>query len=272
MADRRTIMRLQSAVPDAVKIALKQAAYGLYRLSEHVFTGPFNKYDFQAITIFRRCLEPTSNCVDIGANVGHILREIIKAAPDGRHLAFEPIPDLCLHLRRKYGDKATVFDCALSDREGEAEFVYYKDSPALSGFNERPSLGPHERVKLRVRTRRLDDVVAAATPIDLIKIDVEGAELVVLQGAVATLKRHKPIVLFEAGLGRADEAEATPEQIFDLLSGCGLSIALMEYFLKGADAFSRDEFCGQFYKGYNYFYIAYDAVGRHAGGERAPPP
>lgn len=55
------------------------------------------------------------------------------------------------------------------------------------------------------------------------------------------------------------EYDATPVQFFDLLSGCGLSLSLMEYFLQGKKPFSKEEFCGQFYKDYNYFYIAYDS-------------
>ncbi|MCI0559212.1 MAG: FkbM family methyltransferase [Nitrososphaera sp.] len=253
-------MRLQDAIPDRVKVLLKQIAYGLYRLSEHFFRGPFNKYDFQAITVFRKYLKRDSNCIDIGANVGHILREIIKAAPDGQHIAFEPLPALFNHLQKKYGNEVRLFNCALANREGQAEFYYYKDSPALSGLKERKNLGEHRIVKLKVETRTLDDVISSNRPVDLIKIDVEGAELSVLQGAIETLKRNRPMVLFEAGLGGADEYDATPEQFFDLFSGCSLSLSLMEYFLQGKKPLSKDEFCGHFYKHYNYFYIAYDVT------------
>ncbi|MGZ5191967.1 MAG: FkbM family methyltransferase [Flavisolibacter sp.] len=252
-------MRLHDAVPDCVKIFLKQSAYCLYLLSEQLFKGPFNKYDFQAITIFRKHLKHDSNCVDIGANVGHILREIIKAAPDGKHIAFEPIPGLFNHLQKKYGSKVKLYNCALSDQEGQAEFHYYRDSPALSGFKERKKLGEYNILKLIVETKTLDNIIPLDRPIDLIKIDVEGAELTVLQGAIETLKRNKPIVLFEFGVGGVDEYDATPEQFFDLFNECGLSLSLMEYFLQGRKPFIKEEFCGQFYKHYNYFYIAYDA-------------
>lgn len=255
-------MRLQDAIPDRVKVFLKQIAYGLYRFSEHFFRGPFNKYDFQAITIFRKYLKRDSNCIDIGANVGHILREIIIAAPDGQHIAFEPLPDLFNHLQKKYGNKVRLINCALTNRKGQAEFHYYKDSPALSGFKERKKLGEHRIVKLKVETKTLDHVISSDRPVDLIKIDVEGAELSVLQGAIETLKRSRPMVLFEAGLGGADEYDATPEQFFDLFAECGLSLSLMEYFMQGKKPFSREEFCGQFYKHYNYFFIAYDATKR----------
>jgi FkbM family methyltransferase len=252
-------MRLRDGVPDCARIFLKRAAYRLYLLSERFFRGPFDKYDFQTIYILRRHLKANSNCIDVGANLGHILREIITAAPNGQHMAFEPIPSLFKHLTRKYGRRVQVFNYALSDNEGQADFFYYQDSPALSGFRDRKRLGRHHVLKLKVETKPLDKLVPHRV-IDLIKIDVEGAELAVLQGSIETLKRSKPIVLFETGLGGADEYATTPEQLFDLLSDCGLSVSLMEYFLKGKKPFTREEFCGQFYKHYNYFYIAYDAT------------
>lgn len=264
-------MKLKNAIPDFVKVALIRIAYRLYQVSEKFFKGPFSKYNFQAITIFNTYLKQDSSCIDIGANVGNVLREIIHAAPDGQHLAFEPIPNLFNHLQKKYGNKVKLYNCALSDQEGQTEFHYYRNNPALSGFKERKNLGAngtphcslsveHNILKLKVETKTLDSFISPDIHIDLIKIDVEGAELQVLQGAIKTLKRNKPIVLFETGLGGADQYGTMPEQIFDLFDECGLSVSLMEYFLKGREPFIREEFCGQFYKGYNYFYIAYDAT------------
>jgi precorrin-6B methylase 2 len=43
--------------------------------------------------LIRNHLKKDSNCIDIGANLGHILMEIVAAAPKGKHYAFEPIPD-----------------------------------------------------------------------------------------------------------------------------------------------------------------------------------
>jgi FkbM family methyltransferase len=251
---------LQRSIPNFLKIFLKGVAYRLYVLSEKFFRGPFDKYDFQTIQVFRRKLAPNSNCIDIGANAGHILREILKAAPQGKHIAFEPIPGLFTALQKRYGKRAALYDYALSDKEGTVSFTYYKDRPAVSGFKERKHLGESNVSVLTVQTKRLDDLVSPDVPVHLIKIDVEGAEWQVLQGAVQTLKQHKPIVLFETGLGGADEYNTTPEQLHDLFAGCGLSISVLEYYLKGLAPLSREEFCGQFYKGYNFFFIAYDAT------------
>ena len=62
-------------------------------------------------------------------------------------------------------------------------------------------------------------------PIHFMKIDVEGAELQVLRGAIQTILKYKPVIVFEHGLGAADHYGTKPEDIYDfLVSECGLSI------------------------------------------------
>ncbi|HEU4609680.1 MAG TPA: FkbM family methyltransferase [Chitinophagaceae bacterium] len=250
---------LKKLIPDFLKIWLKQLAYRLYLLSSRFFKGPFDKYDFQAIQIFRTCLAADAHCIDVGAHAGHILREILKAAPRGKHWAIEPIPDLCQLVQKKYGKRVSVHNLALSDSEGSVSFAWYPDRPALSGFKERAQAGDYKASVITVQTRRLDDLIPSNEKIDLIKIDVEGAEWQVLQGALRILTESKPIVLFETGMGGADEYNTSPEQIFDLFESCGLSLTLMEYYLEGRKPLDKHEFCGHFYKRYNYFFMAYKA-------------
>lgn len=250
-------MAFRTQVPDFAKIALKDAAFRLWRLSDRLFRGPFDKYDFQTRQVLHRCLRPDSNCVDVGAHAGHILRDILSASPRGHHLAVEPVPRFHELLARKFGTRVTLLDCALSDHEGETEFVWFPERPALSGFRERAMTSDYRPERFRVRTRRLDDVVPRGQRIDLVKIDVEGAELQVLRGATETLRTWRPIVLLETGPGGADEYGTRPEEVFDLLAGAGLVVSVMEYWLAGKPPLSRDEFLGRYLKGYDFFFMAY---------------
>ena len=70
------------------------------------------------------------------------------------------------------------------------------------------------------------------------KIDVEGAELLVMRGAAETLGRHKPFVIFEHGIGGADLYGSKPGEVFDLLSDAGLRI----FDLEGDGPYTRDGF------------------------------
>ena len=180
-----------------------------------------------------------STAVDVGANEGAVLESIVRIAPSGRHIAFEPIPHLHQALVERFPD-VDVHRAAVSDAAGTAEFTHVPDAPAYSGLLQRDDLpqGAKQVELVSVRTERLDDVLQGAPVPALVKIDVEGAELGVLQGAVETLQRHKPFVLFEHGAGGADLYGTRPTQVFDLLDGVGLRI----FDLDGSGPYSRDRF------------------------------
>lgn len=140
-------------------------------------------------------LHPDSNCIDVGANVGETLREIVRVAPHGRHVAFEPIPELAAKLRAAFPE-VDVHAEAVGDSAATVEFVQDLDDPALSGFPRRWHQPARPRM-LTVIRRRLDDVVVSNDPIALLKVDVEGAEMAALRGARKLLARFGPVLVFE---------------------------------------------------------------------------
>lgn len=184
-------------------------------------------------------LRPDSSAIDVGANVGAVLESIVRIAPQGRHMAFEPLPGLCAALAERFPG-VEVEQVALSDAAGTAEFTHVLDAPAYSGLRQRADLpqGLEQVQRIQVRTARLDDVLPEDRAPALIKIDVEGAELQVLQGAIETLRRHRPFVVFEHGSGGADLYGTRPEQVFDLLTEVGLRIFDMD----GGGPYTRERF------------------------------
>jgi FkbM family methyltransferase len=133
-------------------------------------------YDQHTSLIMRMVLSGTSSCIDVGANVGEVLREMIAVAPQGHHYAFEPIPYLFDGLRSNHDFRAVeISDLALSNEAGEATFFWVKNNPAYSGLKQRRYDTPDpEIVEIKVKKARLDDVIPKARSIDLIKIYVEG--------------------------------------------------------------------------------------------------
>jgi FkbM family methyltransferase len=190
-------------------------------------------------------LRPDSNAIDVGAHAGSVLESIVRIAPGGQHMAFEPIPALHNDLVDRFPG-VDVRCIALSDAVQRTEFAYVVDQPARSGLRQRHDLSRAAKkvIRLPVITERLDDVLADAYIPHLIKIDVEGAELNVLQGAVDTLRWHRPFILFEHGLGGADLYGAKPSQVFDLLEDAGLRV----FDLDGDGPYSRDRFQATFTK------------------------
>lgn len=204
------------------------------------------RYDLETAAVMARVLSSDSNCLDIGAHAGSILRIILSYAHRGRHVAFEPLPPFAGQLRANF-PQVEVREVALSDVAGEATFEYVVSSPGFSGLRRRRYERPDEEVRtITVETARLDDVVPPDRPIALVKIDVEGAELQVLRGGLGTLKRCRPFVIFEHGEGAADFYGTTPADVYDLLaSHCGLRISLMAGWLAGARPLTRAAFIEQ---------------------------
>ena len=177
-------------------------------------------YDRQAFEVIKRVLHRSSNCVDVGCHEGAFLYQIRKYAPLGRHFAFEPIPHLAEQLAVKF-PTLEISSCALSNVSGESVFYIIPDAPALSGLSEREFLNPEKaRDVISVRTQRLDSLIPEDIKIDLIKIDVEGAEGLVILGALEIIKRDKPYIIFEHGNTSSMAFGISSSDIYELLVNC----------------------------------------------------
>lgn len=163
-------------------------------------------------------LSQNANCIDVGANVGRILGQIVAAAPGGRHIAYEPLPDLYADLQRRFPD-VDVRRVAASDRRGKASFQHVRSRPAYSGLRRRDYPGNEDIEEIEVVVEDIDSSLPDGYIPMLIKIDVEGGERQVIEGAIETIVRHRPIVVFEHGKSSARHYNTAPGDIFDLLVG-----------------------------------------------------
>jgi FkbM family methyltransferase len=198
-------------------------------------------------------LETDSNCVDVGCHEGSILADMVRLAPTGRHIAFEPIPYLFASLLERF-PTVDVRQTALADRSGTAEFKHVKDLPGYSGLRERRYPRAVDIETIAVTTERLDDVVPAGWIPTLIKIDVEGAEQLVIEGGLATICAARPTIIFEHGPGASDHYGSGPADIHALLHGeAGLRI----YDLDGRGPYSLSEFEEEYAKGKRWQWVAH---------------
>ena len=135
--------------------------------------------------------------VDVGANRGQVLQEAVRIAPEVRHIAFEPIPGLAAELARRF----PTVDCrnkAIGARAETAEFCHFRRLDGWSGLRRTPEVddrrGDPEYITVEVST--LDAELEGITPA-VVKIDVEGAEVAVLEGGTELIERSRPLVIFE---------------------------------------------------------------------------
>jgi FkbM family methyltransferase len=194
-------------------------------------------------------LAPDANCIDVGAHKGAFLEHMARLAPQGAHVACEPLPHLAAELRERF-PAVTVHEVALSDAAGEATFNFLPTMQGFSGLHD-VAPGEHEVRKLQVQTARLDDLLDPELPISLIKIDVEGAELGVLDGAERTLKRWRPAILLEHGTA-ASSFGSTSADVHGRLAAAGLRM----YDMDGAGPLSAEQVAARIRDGERWNWLA----------------
>ena len=196
-------------------------------------------------------------CVDVGCHKGKFLDAMRRAAPNGRFFAFEPSPYLYDLLKSKYRADARVrvFNYALSSSDGEATFYVNERDMGLSGLSaRRERLGEDPLTKVGAVLRTLDGVLGDQR-VDLIKIDVEGAEYDVLQGARAILARFRPRILFEFGRGGAEYFGVDADAMFQFLDRAGYNVFTMENVTPGG-ALTIEAFRDCFERNTHYNFVA----------------
>lgn len=161
--------------------------------------------------------------LDIGASMGSFtLLPVIHCG--AQVIAFEPNPDVFDILARNVWlnhieDRVTLMPYAVSDVTGTAA-LQVPEHKGLSGFS---TLGDMLRVgsyaPIQVKTCHLDGLYLGR--IDLIKIDTEGAELLVLRGGENTIKRFMPDILLEYCAENTRQFGYEPEELIELLCSWG---------------------------------------------------
>lgn len=178
-------------------------------------------YEQMLQEFYTSILRPGDTCIDVGANVGRHTLPIAKCvAPGGKVFAFEPIPSVAADLQARLSGSdisrcIEVHQCALSKRNGDADFTFVSNNPGYSGLRPRHYDGPVTTEIIRVRTQTLDSMANTLSPIRYIKIDCEGGELLVLQGASALIERDRPTVTFECGDSSLESYEYGSGDVFD---------------------------------------------------------
>lgn len=199
-------------------------------LTPYVLTEQGDWFEAE-IHFIRRLLQPGMGVVDIGANYGiYTLTAARAVGPTGRVVAFEPgsLPHACLgrSLQANGLTQVELRREALSNRTGLARLGVAANSELNSLSNEG---GEGEEVSLVTLDSAAD---AWNRPIDFLKLDAEGEEIRILEGAERFFARHDPLVMFElrhgAGVnhGLLDAFRRRGFDLYRLLPGLGVLVPL----------------------------------------------
>jgi FkbM family methyltransferase len=158
-------------------------------IQRDVYLGAFERSTTAAV---RKMLRAGDTFLDVGANMGYFtLLAARLVGATGRVVAVEPSPWVANRLRstlsRNAISQATLYEVGLSDQQGHLLL------PVPPPGNHTPSLFDvrTDRPKVRIEVVTLDEAIDAwfgATPVSLMKVDIEGAELGLLRGGQQILR------------------------------------------------------------------------------------
>jgi FkbM family methyltransferase len=203
LARRRVPARLPSATTEG-RIGLVRFTYE-FDLDADIAAMWLGRYEVPIVRLLRQYLRPGGTFVDVGANIGYITAQAANlVGPGGRVVALEPIG--CYHDRlKRLADRNPRYRiAALKLAAGQAS------GRALARISKKGNIGYNSLAPKWVPDRELgateevevvplDDVVVAQDldRLDLLKIDTEGFELPVLEGARRTLGLFRPPIIME---------------------------------------------------------------------------
>jgi FkbM family methyltransferase len=148
-------------------------------------------------------LPPDGVAVDVGANIGLTALALAALLPEGRVIAAEPSPRTLRALRQnlaanRLGERIIIEAAAVGAEPGEAEF-HDSDHSAGSHLLSAGTMRAERLGRVTVPVTTLDRIAAAhgLHRLDLVKVDVEGFESEVLDGAAAAIARYRPAFILE---------------------------------------------------------------------------
>lgn len=166
-------------------------------IGTHLMWG--GQWETDYVTAFLNLLRPGDRVLDIGANHGvYALLAASKVGPSGHVYAFEPSRNFCDLIRASvsvngFDERVTVVNSAVADREFDTELladVHWSGGGHLAGEGGDARDTDRGLVREAVHCIRLDDYFTGpADTVDVVKMDVEGAEGLVLKGMAELVER-----------------------------------------------------------------------------------
>ncbi len=188
-------------------------------------------YEPNEFCVLDKILRPGMTFVDVGANMGlYTLFPAGRVGPQGTVLAIEPSRREFERLQRNVEANALanvrLVQTAASDRRGEADLLIAGGGRSghntLGGFGYETPLQGKERVQLQP----LDEIVEreGLGRLDILKMDIEGAEHAALRGATETLRRFRPMILMELSDRSLQQQGSSGAEVWEFLSHSGYAM------------------------------------------------
>lgn len=158
-------------------------------------------YDWRLIAIAESLFRKGDEIIEIGANIGTetiCFSDIV--GEQGRVFAFEPFPMnveiLMANANSSRNKNISIYDVAICDRDSILEFNPPPNSH-MTGIGTINLTGTAAAQSLKVNSFKLDSFQEIFRKIGGIFIDIEGSDLLAIQGAKLVIDKFKPVIVFE---------------------------------------------------------------------------
>jgi FkbM family methyltransferase len=202
----------RSESPAPVIVPIGESVRLVVDLSDHAVGVPIARRAFERneLEFVRRTVRPGQRVIDGGAHAGLYtvtMARLVGAA--GRVEAFEPVARHAAWLESSVGessvrDRVRIHRRALADRSGVGEMVTHVRTfnPGAAWLRAPGEHVPSGSAGERVQTVALDDLRDLPRPVAFVRLDVEGAEGLVVRGAARLLAADRPVLLIEVHVNR----------------------------------------------------------------------
>jgi FkbM family methyltransferase len=170
---------------------------------------------------------PNTTYFDIGANIGLTSIPVLFSCPECRAVSFEPSPGALPYLQRTtegsgYGDRWLAVGKALGDKIGRTDFFTSPSAASIfDGMRDTKRTGKTKKISVPVTTLDVEWAALNYPKVSVIKIDVEGAELQTIRGALQCIAREQPLILFEWNATNLQAYDCDPQSILYLAQKLG---------------------------------------------------
>lgn len=205
-------------------------------LREHMGGQIFfrGSYSGDQLTLLGKLLNRSSVFVDAGANQGEFTVAAARMVPQGMVYAFEPVSEyrerLIENVRLNGFRNVEILPLALGEQDGVLP-IYdqqedFTDGTRHEGLPTLFSSGARRHLREVVPVKRFDEIVGELklSRIDVIKLDIEGAEWIALRGAINSIGRFRPVLILEIGRETCRAAGHEPEALVQWLAKLGYRV------------------------------------------------
>lgn len=172
-----------------------------YHLSRSVIRRGY--WEIEETELFVKHLNKGMFVIDGGANFGHysmVASNIV--GPEGLIYAFEPVPNLYKDLIENIAmcnyENCKTFNCALGNKNEKTQFTLDDKNPGGHSLVTDNTLKPGKIIEINMMT--MDELLEKSNlnrPLGLLKLDTQGGEGIIFEGAINTIRNDRPIIFTE---------------------------------------------------------------------------